>query len=207
MSSIAKKIDTDWGIANIYKGAKIRNFEDYMALPEINRRYEIIDGEIIMSPSPNLDHQWLILSLAYPIREYVLENKLGHVFVAPSDVKISESPFHTRQPDCLFISTKRSGLALTRKALKGIQLLEIAPELVVEILSSSDRPKVIRDKLKDYQKIDVDECWLINPDSYTVKVLKLFRDKIEKIGIFGTGDKLRSEVLPELDLSVDEIFA
>ena len=207
MSSIAQKIDRSQEIDEIYKNAKIRNFDDYMALPEINRHYEIIDGEIIMSPTPNADHQWLVLSLAYPIREHVLGNKLGHVFVAPFDVKISESPFHTRQPDFLFISTKRSGLAPTRRALSGIQLLEIAPELVIEILSPSDTPKVISEKLVDYQKIGVDECWLVDSDTETVKALRLSSDSVERIGIFGTGDKVQSEVLTELNLSVDEIFA
>ena len=206
MSSIVQKIDRSRKITDISKNAKIRNFDDYMALPEINRHYEIIDGEIIMPAAPNIRHQLIARNLSYVLHGHVSMNKLGNIIGAPTDICISEFPFRTRQPDVLFITQERGGFTDTDSA-RGIQLLDVGPELVIEVLSQSDTPKVIRDKLKDYQKIDVDECWLINPDSYTVKVLKLFRDKIEKIGIFGTGDKVQSEVLPELDLSVDEIFA
>ena len=56
MASIAQKVDIAQEIDATYKNAKIRNFDDYMTLPETNRRYEIIDGEIIMPSAPNIKH-------------------------------------------------------------------------------------------------------------------------------------------------------
>jgi len=193
-------------IEKIFKKTRIRNFKDYMALPETNLRYEIIDGEIIMPPAPTVRHQLIVRNLSYVLHRHVSMNKLGDVIWSPLDIRIPEFLFRTRQPDVLFISKERSGFTDT-DSTEGIQLLDVGPELVVEVLSPSDTHKVIQEKLTDYQKIGVDECWLVNPRSYTVEVLKLLKDKIEHIGIFGIGDKVRSEVLPELDLTVDEIFA
>jgi len=207
MSSTAQKIGINQEIDESYKNAKIRNFEDYMALPETNRRYEIIDGRIIMPPAPNIKHQWIERNLFRRLDRYVEENKLGDVFWSPLDIKIPSTKFRTRQPDILFISKKRSGFTDAANSTDGAQLLETAPELVVEILSQSDTRKIVQEKLTDYQKIGVDECWLVSPEAETVEILKLSQDRVERIGIFGVGDKIRSEVLSGLDLSVDEVFA
>ena len=206
MSSIAQKIDIEQETDEILKKAKIQNFDDYMALPEINRRYEIIDGEIIMSPAPNIKHHWIGRSLFRLLDRYVEKNRLGDIFWSPIDIKIPSTKFRTRQPDLLFISKERSGFTDSADSADGIQLLNVAPELVVEVLSQSDTPKIISEKLKDYRKIGVDECWLVDPKLGVVKVLKLSSDGVERIGIFSIGDKVQSEVLPELELQVDKVF-
>lgn len=198
-------ISQEQKINKVFTNAQIRNYRDYMALPETIQSYEIIDGKVIMAPSPTVAHQWLGGSLYYALYRYVTANKLGHVFFAPLDVQISENPLRTRQPDVLFISTERSGFTGI-ESIRGLQLLEVAPELVVEILSPSDTRKMIAEKLSDYQKIGVQECWMISAEAETVEVLKLETDNVERIDIFGVGDQVRSEVLPELILQVDEIF-
>jgi len=92
------------------------------------------------------------------------------------------------------------------ESLNGVQLLEVAPELVIEILSPSDTREKIQRKLSDYQKISVQECWLVSPEAETIEVLKLESNNIERIDIFGIGDQVQSEVLPELALQADVIF-
>lgn len=202
---MSSAINKEQKIDEIFANAKVRSYRDYMALPETMRRYEIIDGEVIMSPSPTVIHQWLARNLSFALFRHVTANKLGHVFFAPLDVQISEDPFRTRQPDVLFISAERSGFT-DIGSIGGVQLLEVAPELVVEILSPNDARKKIEKKLSDYQRIGVQECWLVSPEAETVEVLKLESDNIERIDIFGIGNQVRSEVLPELNLQVDEIF-
>ena len=189
----------------VFVNAKIFSYKDYVALPETMLRYEIIDGEVIMAPSPTVIHQLLVRNLSYSLHRYVTEKKLGHVLFAPIDVQISEEPFRTRQPDVLFISKQRSGFT-ERDSLLGVQLLDFAPELVVEVLSPSDTRSKMEEKLADYQKIGVLECWLVSPEAETVEVLKLESDGVERLDIFGIGDEIRSEVLPELTLQVNEIF-
>lgn len=180
-------------------------FEDYLLLPEINQRYEIIDGEMIMSPAPTSEHQWFIKNLIEILGPFVKRKKLGVILPAPVDVLVRKSPLKTRQPDLLFLSAERSG-AKGRAELRKMPVIEIAPDLVVEVLSPSDTRRVLQNKLQDYIKIGVRECWLISPEAETVEVLRLTSEGATRIHLFGAGDTLRSEVLPGFKVKVNEIF-
>ena len=65
------------------------NYQDYLQLPE-DKRYEIIDGELFMVPSPNEAHQRILLTLTTILLNYVKKNKLGYIYCAPFDVLFSE---------------------------------------------------------------------------------------------------------------------
>ncbi len=106
----------------------------------------------------------------------------------------------------LYVSKERSGWT-SRKDLKDVERLHVAPELVVEILSDSDRRKVVQAKLADYRTIGVLEAWLVDPDAETVTVLRLRPDGDETMGVFRQGETIRSEVLPKLKMTVDKVFA
>jgi len=183
----------------------IQTYEDYLALPETMQRYEIINGEMIMAPSPTVEHQWIVGRLFRTLDRYVEEHQLGDVFLAPLDVRIPDKRFRTRQPDLLFISVKRSGFT-DRNSVRGIQLLDVGPELVVEVLSSSDTRKGIQEKLADYQKIGVCECWIVSPEAETVEVLFLTSNAVVRLALLGIGDRINSGVLPGLTFLVDEVF-
>lgn len=182
------------------------SYGEYLAMPEINLRYEVINGEMIMSPAPTSEHQWFIKNLIEVLSPFVKRKKLGVVLPAPVDVLIRKAPLKTRQPDLLYLSTERTGVK-GRAELQAMPIIEIGPDLVVEILSPSDRRVVLQGKLQDYTKIGVRECWLISPEAETVEVLRLSPAGATRIYLFGAGDTLRSEVLPGLKMKVDEIFA
>ena len=91
--------------------------------------------------------------------------------------------------------------------LEGLQLLEITPDLIVEVLSPSDPKKVLTGKLTDYQRIGVKECWLVSRETRSVEVLRLSAEKSERAGLYGLGEIVHSEVLIDLQLTVDAIFA
>ena len=76
----------------------------------------------------------------------------------------------TRQPDALFISHARLAEG---GGIPEIGPLEIAPELVVEIISTSETQRRLNDKLTDYVAIGIDECWVVRPEERTVEVLAL----------------------------------
>ena len=181
------------------------SYQDYLATPEINRRFEVVDGAIVMSTPPTADHQLIIGNLANVLSLYVRQNKLGVVLPAPLDVLICKAPLNTRQPDVLFISFERSGKTLAE--LRKMPFLEIAPDLAVEILSPSDTRRVLSSKLPDYCKIGVRECWLVSPEAETVEVLRLSAAGATRVNLFGAGDTLRSAVLPDFKMKVDAVFA
>ena len=181
------------------------SFEDYLLMPEINHPYEIIDGEFMPSPAPIPVHQRIVANTFVPLSNYVEAKDLGIVLFAPVDIILQRHPLRTRQPDVLFIHRdKLSGTGFD--AIEELQILEIAPDLVVEVLSSSDTEKVLSGKLADYQRIGVKECWLISREARSVEILQLTKEQFRSLGHFGLGETIRSQVLPDFRLSVDTIF-
>jgi len=184
---------------------KLITYQEYLAMPEIKRRYEIIDGEMIMPPAPTIGHQWFMMNILDVLRPFVKERKLGVVLAAPVDVVIRREPLRTRQPDILYLSFERSGK--TPAELIPMPMLEIPPDLVVEVLSPSETRRTVADKLQDYTSIGVREAWLVSPEAETVEVLRLSPEGAATIKIFGVGEMLRSEILAGFTLSIEEIFS
>ena len=180
-------------------------FEAYLALPEMKRRYEIVDGVLIMPPAPTPDHQWIMMEIAVRLREFVDERDLGVVLTAPVDLLVQREPLRTRQPDILYLSAQRSGIR-GRAELRGLQFLEIPPDLVVEVLSPSNTRRDLEDKLEDYRKVGVLECWLVSPEAETIEVLSFSDEGTRVIDVFSIDGSLQSPVLPEFTLDLREVF-
>ena len=181
------------------------SFEDYLLMPEINYPYEIIDGEFMPSPAPIPVHQRIVANVFTPLSNYVETEDLGIVLFAPVDIILQRHPLRTRQPDVLFIhKNKLSGTGFD--AIEELQILEIAPDLVVEVLSSSDTEKALSGKLSDYQRIGVKECWLVSREARSVEVLQLTKEQSQSLGHFGLGETIQSKIFPDFQLAVNTIF-
>ena len=181
------------------------SFEDYLLMPEINHPYEIIDGEFMPAPAPIPVHQRISANIFKRLDEHVEAKELGVVFYAPVDIILQRHPLRTRQPDVLFIhKDKLPGTGFD--AIEELQILEIAPDLVVEVLSSSDTEKALAGKLSDYQRIGVKECWLISREARSLEVLQLTKEQSRALGHFGLGEIIQSQALPDFQLAVNAIF-
>ena len=174
------------------------NYEQYLKTPEIKARYDILDGVMIMASPPTLNHQRILGQLVSMLYPFVSDHQLGEVFFAPVDVIIQREPLRTRQPDLLFVSNERSSIL-------GDQV-EGAPDLVAEILSPSNSRSDVEAKLADYAGLGVRECWLVSPEARSVDVLILTEDNWTRLGMFGLGEEVKSQVLGGLDLPVAQIF-
>ena len=178
--------------------------EDYLALPVTNRRLEVIDGVIVMSPSPTGWHQKLLIRFHRGIDDFVTPRGLGEVFVSPLDILIRKLPkLRVRQPDVAFFAA----LELAGLDLRRVNVWEVVPQIVVEITSPSDRAKKWAAKLADYASIRVPEVWRADPDAESIEVLALAEGRYTRAGLFGAGDAVRSIVLPGLELPVGPLFA
>ena len=183
------------------------SWEDYVNSPLTKTPYEIIEGEWIPMPSPEADHQWISRVLLLAVDNYVMANGLGVVLTAPFDVVIRRTPrLQTRQPDLLFISAERRGIR-GRRELRGINRLEFAPDLVIEILSPDEIRRELTGKLRDYAEIGVREIWIVTAQGETVEVLNLQEAQYVRGGLYGIGDSVQSAVLPGFSLAVETIFA
>jgi Uma2 family endonuclease len=174
-------------------------YDAYLALPEMKARYSILDGELVMAASPTPDHQTIVQETFVKLDAFVREHRLGRVFLAPLDIVIRRDPLRTRQPDILFISN-------ARRYIIGLQVIEGGPDLVVEVLSPTNTRQELQEKLQDYQMIGVREAWIVSPQAQTVEVLQLSAERLERSGLYGLGNLIVSQVLPELQLAVDELF-
>jgi hypothetical protein len=107
-------------------------YKDYAALPNDGQRYQILDGELCVTPAPNPLHQELSMRLASLLHIHVTTHGLGEVYAAPIDVILSEEPSSTTivQPDIVFVANDRLD-RISRRAVDG------APTLAIEILSPS----------------------------------------------------------------------
>ena len=174
-------------------------YEDYLLIPEDGRRHEILEGEHYVTPAPFLRHQRISIRLSSRLFFFADRHRLGEVFTAPADVILSRHD--VVQPDILFISNERAGIA-TKKNVQG------APDLVVEILSESTRRRDERIKLEIYERLGVDEYWTLDPDRRTTKVYRRDGDRLVLAAGLSAdaGDVLTSPLLPGLEIRLSEIF-
>jgi Uma2 family endonuclease len=105
-------------------------YQEYLEMTPVMGRCDIIDGELIMSSSPNRQHQTVLRQLFLGVNQFVTEHDLGEVWFAPLDVVVREEPLRVRQPDLLFVSNEN-------RDILG-HVIHGGPDLVVEILSPSN---------------------------------------------------------------------
>lgn len=168
-------------------------YDDYLLLPEGNR-YEIIEGELFMTPSPRTVHQRLIVKLFQLINDFVKKGKLGEVFIAPYDVILSK--YDIVQPDIIFVS-KENARIVTELNIQG------TPDLVVEILSPSNKEIDLLLKKKLYAASGIKEYWITDPAKKSVKLFHLGKKGYEEVK---TGNTLKSLVLKGLEIDISGIF-
>ena len=171
-------------------------YDDYLLMPG-EKRYELIDGEFFMVPSPNEAHQRVSGNLGFLLRQYVRANGLGFIYDAPFDVVLSVED--VVQPDIMYISKERSGI-ITEDNISG------PPDLVVEVISSSSSKRDREIKSKIYAKYGVKEYWIVNPIISNIEVRSLKDGLFETVKECGKNDLLTSQVLPDLKIDLREVF-
>jgi Uma2 family endonuclease len=181
-------------------------FADYLLLPTITQRYDIIDGELAMSAAPTPRHQLIIANIFLPVHAYLQTTHRGIVIFAPCDIVIRRDPLRTRQPDLFVFLRGREDIGDLQTLLEQ-PVLEVAPDLVIEIISKNETRRSRAEKIDDYRRIGVKECWIVSPQGQTVEVLRLSPEEMRTVGIYGVGVRVRSEMLEGLDLPVDAVFA
>ena len=180
-------------------------YDAYMAEPTVYGRYDIVNGVRIFMPGASRRHQRIADSIARLLWAFEQQMGLGISVSAPYDVLIRRTPkMQTRQPDVLFVSDVRL-MQSGSDSEEGP--LEVAPELVVEVISSSETQRILGDKLADYITIGVDECWVVRPDAGTVEVLTLTPEGTQSAAVYGDGQTVQSVVFAGLAVSVADVFA
>ncbi len=171
-------------------------YDDFCLLPNDGKRYEIIEGELFVTPSPISLHQRVVTRLTVALGSFLESRRLGEVFVSPFDVVFSR--FDVVEPDILFISKARSSV-LTPKNVQG------APDLVIEVLSKSTRHTDRTIKLKLYARYGVEEYWIIDPRVPAAQIYRRGKGGLERVRTLKPRDLLSSPLLPGFSLKLAEL--
>ena len=172
-------------------------YEDLKLIPPDRNRYEIVDGELFVSPAPKTLHQRIVANLLAILHRHARQHRLGEVFVAPVDVVFAKGT--VLEPDVLFVSSSHLHYI-------GEDNLSGPPDLAVEVISESTKRLDREVKLKQYALYGVSEYCLVDPEGNSVEVFRLLGDEYQLAARLGFQDSLTSPLLPELKLAVASLW-
>ena len=183
-------------MASIAVEKKKYTYEDYLKTPK-DKRYELIDGELLTTPSPTPYHQRVSRKLEFILESFITKNTLGEIFYAPCDVYLDNE--NVVQPDILFISKDRLNII-------GDKNIQSAPNLVIEIISENSVYRDMVQKKRLYARFGVKEYWIVIPEEKEVEVYILKGEAYQFYKTCTKVDILESPSLKGLKIGLKEIF-
>jgi Uma2 family endonuclease len=172
---------------------------DLDATPDDGNRYELVEGELLVSRAPGLKHQTVVMNLSRELGNYLASNTLGMVFPGPGVVF---SQYSAVIPDLVYVSRERLASVVSGERFAG------APDLIVEVVSpgrdNEDRDRAVKRQL--YGKHGVAEYWIADPERASVEVYRLGETGLDAVAALGTADTLTTPLLPGFSVPVSVVF-
>ena len=187
-----------WRIALFYPAQGSWTESDYLNLSG-GPLVEFDQGHTEVLDMPTKEHQRLAQFIFLMIRNFLLGQRVGEVFMAPLPMRLWEGKF--REPDVLYVKHGRGELRIgDRRSYPD------GADWVVEIVSEGDenRRRDLQDKRADYAKGKIPEYWILDPENETLMVLRLNGDQYDVVGEFRRGQSATSAELPGLEVSVTD---
>ena len=158
---------------------------------------ELVNGRPVPMPMAGRSHATYQVRLSAKLHVYAEGTGRGLVLGGEAGLYTRRNPDTVRGADALFISHERYARC------GPLTFLDVAPELVVEISSSDDRPGEVAEKVQEYLSIGVDRVWVVSLRRKTVQIHRSGAQP-ETLGI---GDTLRDEeILPGFSLPLSDLF-
>jgi Uma2 family endonuclease len=169
--------------------------DDLLNTPEDGNKYELVDGEIVMTPA-GMRHSEVAVNIAILLGNYVKKTRLGKIY--SSDVGIRLPDKNVRSPDVTFVRTEKLPGGKSPESYG-----DLIPDLVVEVLSPHDNMRQVADKIGEYLQCGVPLVWLVDPAQGTVTVYQSLTDTQG----FSSRDTITGQgVLPGFSCLVSEFF-
>ncbi|HVE70201.1 MAG TPA: Uma2 family endonuclease [Thermoanaerobaculia bacterium] len=165
-------------------------YEEFMALPDDGKHYELIEGELCLNAAPFPRHQRIARSLFRRLDRYFEEHGGGEVWFAPLDFVLSRE--NVLEPDLAVILSERASIV-------GERNVEGAPDIAIEVLSAGTRRKDRVVKRRLYEQYGVGEIWLVDPHDRSVTII---RGGVEIV----VTDAITSPLLPRFTMPVRDVF-
>ena len=170
-------------------------YAEYARLPDDGNRYEVIDGEVCVTPAPGPPHQRVAAELFVRLREYVRDHSLGEMLW---DVDLLFVSGQFLRPDMLFVPADSAAGVSDRG-------MEVTPGLVVEVLSPHSKRIDRIKKPPRYRDFAVPEYWVVDPEARAIERYRLAADAAPEIcrGILAWQPDPST---PALELDVARVF-
>ena len=172
--------------------------DELLAMPDDGFRYELVKGELVrMSPTGD-EHGSVTMEIAASLYRHVKEHNLGRVYAAETGFKLESDPDTVRAPDVAFVNREQVEATGTLAGFRSG-----APDLVVEVLSPSDRIGRVEAKVKQWLETGSRVVWVVSPKLKTVTVYHSLSDIVtltEKDALDG------GDVVPGFQIKIADIF-
>ena len=172
-------------------------FAEYRALPDDGQRYEVLDGELVVVPSPNRRHQSIIVDLVLLLRPWLDARGGGRLYIAPLDVRLHECT--VCQPDLLVI-------AAADLARHPEGYVDGPPLLACEILSRSTRGRDLIRKRSLYARFGVPWYWIVDPDGRSIEELQLDGDAYVTVRRAVAPERFEPALFPGLAIALEGLL-
>ena len=161
-------------------------------------RAELVKGEIVRMSPTGFAHGYIETNFSVVLKTFVKQQKAGRVFSGEVGIYTGHNPDTVRAADVAFISTERMA------QVKSKSYLDVAPELVVEVMSPDDAWSDLMEKLDEYFTCGVKIVWVADPRTRQVFVYR----SVTSVERFTEKDHLSGgDALPGFDVPVVELFA
>ena len=171
------------------------DYGDYVRLPDDGKRYEILDGELYVTPAPSPLHQRVSKRLQRKLEDYFEARELGEVFNAPIDMILGRHD--VAQPDILVVTNPGQ---ISGRGIEG------APLLVVEVLSPSTRSHDRGVKMRRYAALAIPYYWIVDPESHWVARYRPDGDSYQHVETGEGNAELAPSDWPGLRISLADLW-
>ena len=172
---------------------------DLEAMPDDGSRYELFEGESIVSRAPSLSHQRVLGNIYAVVRDYLKQNPIGEMLLTPG---VIFDEFNSAIPDAAFVSHER------RRQIGAGERITGAPELMVEVVSpgaeNARRDRVVKRQV--YGKFGVKEYWVADPDNRSLEIYRLKKRTLTLVETLIVDDEVTSSILPGFRCKASQLF-
>lgn len=167
--------------------------------PDLHIKIELLDYKIFVAMDPKLFHQEILSNIHIELGMFVKKNKLGKTYVAPTAIRIDEGT--VLKPDILFISVAKYEVIQE-------DCIEVAPDLVIEVLSPSNYKKLREAKKAKYAEFGIKEYWEIHTKKQKI-VIETLDEETHQFVLFSEAQKtgtVQSKILEGFALHLEDVF-
>jgi Uma2 family endonuclease len=172
--------------------------EELMELPDDGFRYELINGELEKMPSPGPPHGRIAFRLSFYLGQFFMDRGLGEGFANDTGFKLTSNPDTVLAPDFAFVTSEHYA-----EKSKTVGYWPGPPDLAVEVLSPSDRPSKVKQKISRWFSFGTKQLWIVDPKHSTVTI---YRSPSDTTTFSGSDYLEAQDLFPGFRLSLDKIF-